>query len=158
MKKFLICSLLATLYIISCKNNESNKISDETFDKSNEKNNLITSNNKIDVDLTSLSGTMVYAEVFNMIMNPENYSGKIVKMKGQFVAFEDMGSSDIFYACVIADATACCSQGFEFVPLSEYDYPKDYPEIDSEITIIGKFEYDENNFGYCRLIDVRFIR
>ena len=122
-----------------------------------ETNNLISSNDKIDVDLTVLSATMVYAEVFNMIMNPENYEDKIVKMKGQFVVFEDMENGNPFYACVIPDATACCLQGFEFVPLYEYDYPNNYPEIDSEITIIGKFEYDENNFGYCRLIDTKFI-
>ena len=48
---------------------------------------------------------MVYAEVFNMIMNPENYEDKIVKMKGQFVVFEDMENGNPFYACVIPDAT-----------------------------------------------------
>ena len=90
-----------------------------------ETNNLISSNDKIDVDLTLLSSTMVYAEVFNMIMNPENYAGKIVKMKGQFALFEDIGNGKPFYACVIPDTTACCLQGFEFIPLSEYNYPKD---------------------------------
>lgn len=171
MIKFLICFLLIFIYIISCKDNESNAIFLEAFDKS-AKNNILVLNksdlklnhtnslidyNKIDVDLTVLSDTMVYAEVFNMIMNPENYEDKIVKMKGQFVVFEDMENGNPFYACVIPDATACCLQGFEFVPLSEYDYTNNYPEIDSEITIIGKFEYDENNFGYCRLIDTKFI-
>ena len=172
MIKFLICFLLISISIISCKDNESNTILLETFDKS-AKNNISVLNksksklnhmnslidyNKIDVDLTALSDTMVYAEVFNMIMNPENYEDKIVKMKGQFVVFEDMENGNPFYACVIPDATACCLQGFEFVPLSEYDYPNNYPEIDSEITIIGKFEYDENNFGYCRLINAKFVR
>lgn len=171
MIKFLICFLLILIYIISCKDNESNTILLETFDKS-AKNNISVLNksesklnhtnslidyNKIDVDLTVLSSTMVYAEVFNMIMNPENYEDKIVKMKRQFVVFEDMENVNPFYACVIPDATACCLQGFEFVPLYEYNYPKDYPKVDSEITIVGKFEYDENNFGYCRLIDIKFI-
>lgn len=152
MKKILICFLLLYISIISCKNNELGKTSIKEFDKSDK------TDNKIDVDLTSLSSTMVYGEVFNMIMNPENYDNKIVKMKGQFALFEDMENGKPFYACVIPDATACCLQGFEFVPLPEYNYPKDYPKVDSEITIVGKFEYDENNFGYCRLIDARFIR
>ena len=152
MKKILIYFLLLSISIISCKNNELGKTSIKEFDKSDK------TDNKIDVDLTSLSSTMVYGEVFNMIMNPENYDNKIVKMKGQFALFEDMENGKPFYACVIPDATACCLQGFEFVPLSEYNYPKDYPKVDSEITIVGKFEYDENNFGYCRLIDARFIR
>ena len=152
MKKILIYFLLLSISIISCKNNELGKTSIKEFDKSDK------TDDKIDVDLTSLSSTMVYAEVFNMIMNPENYDNKIVKMKGQFALFEDMENGKPFYACVIPDATACCLQGFEFVPLPEYNYPKDYPKVDSEITIVGKFEYDENNFGYCRLIDARFIR
>ena len=152
MKRFLICFLLLSISIISCKNNELGKTSIKEFDKSDK------TDDKIDVDLTSLSSTMVYAEVFNMIMNPENYDNKIVKMKGQFALFEDMENGKPFYACVIPDATACCLQGFEFVPLPEYNYPKNYPKVDSEITIVGKFEYDENNFGYCRLIDARFIR
>ena len=152
MKKILIYFLLLSISIISCKNNELGKTSIKEFDKSDK------TDDKVDVDLTSLSSTMVYAEVFNMIMNPENYDNKIVKMKGQFALFEDMENGKPFYACVIPDATACCLQGFEFVPLSEYNYPKDYPKVDSEITIVGKFEYDENNFGYCRLIDARFIR
>ena len=84
--------------------------------------------------------------------------GITLKMRGQFALFEDMENGKPFYACVIPDVTECCLQGFEFAPLSEYNYPKDYPEVDSTITIIGKFEYDENNFGYCRLIDVRFVR
>ena len=152
MKRFLIYFLLLFISIISCKNNELGKTSIKAFDKSDK------TDNKVDVDLTSLSSTMVYAEVFNMIMNPENYDNKIVKMKGQFALFEDMENGKPFYACVIPDATACCLQGFEFVPLPEYNYPKDYPKVDSKITIVGKFEYDENNFGYCRLIDARFIR
>ena len=152
MKRFLIYFLLLSISIISCKNNELGKTSIKEFDKTDK------TDNKVDVDLTSLSSTMVYAEVFNMIMNPENYDNKIVKMKGQFALFEDMENGKPFYACVIPDATACCLQGFEFVPLPEYNYPKDYPKVDSEITIVGKFEYDENNFGYCRLIDAKFIR
>ena len=83
MIKFLICFLLISISIISCKDNESNTILLEAFDKS-AKNNISVLNksesklnhtnslidyNKIDVDLTVLSVTMVYAEVFNMIMN-----------------------------------------------------------------------------------------
>ena len=37
---------------------------------------------KVDVDLTALSSTMVYSEVFNMLNTPENYVGKTIKMTG----------------------------------------------------------------------------
>ena len=65
----------------------------------------------IDVDLTTLSGTMVYSEVFNMITNPEDYV-----------------------------------------------YPDDYPDIDSEICVVGVFDtYPENGFTYCTLKEARFL-
>ena len=43
----------------------------------------------IDVDLTALSSTMVYAEVYNMITAPEQYRGKVVKMEGLFAPEAD---------------------------------------------------------------------
>ena len=36
----------------------------------------------IDVDLIAMSSTMVYSEVLNMQQTPDEYIGKIVKMKG----------------------------------------------------------------------------
>ena len=38
----------------------------------------------IDIDLTQVSGGVVYGEVFNMTMYPEDYVGKTVKMHGVF--------------------------------------------------------------------------
>jgi hypothetical protein len=35
---------------------------------------------ELDVDLTTLTSTMVYSEVYNMVTTPEDYEGKIVKM------------------------------------------------------------------------------
>ena len=39
----------------------------------------------VDVDLTRLSSTMVYSEVYNMMYAPDDYIGKTIKMTGQFV-------------------------------------------------------------------------
>ena len=39
----------------------------------------------VDLDLTVLSSTMVYSEVYNMMNEPEPYEGKMVKMQGQIV-------------------------------------------------------------------------
>ncbi len=43
----------------------------------------------VDVDLTRLSSTMVYSEVYNMMYAPDDYIGKTIKMTGQFVYYED---------------------------------------------------------------------
>ena len=108
--------------------------------------------NNLDVDLTKLSSTMVYSEVYNMMYTPDDYIGKTVKMKGQFAYYEDPETKAQYFACIIADATACCSQGLEFILTGEHTYPNDYPELGSEITVTGTFEvYTENGFQYCRL-------
>ena len=42
----------------------------------------------VDIDLTALSGIMVYSEVNSMISFPDNYIGKTVKMQGQFTIYQ----------------------------------------------------------------------
>ena len=44
---------------------------------------------KVDVDLTVLSSTMVYAEVFNMMMSPDDYIGRTIRMTGIFTVYQD---------------------------------------------------------------------
>ena len=111
----------------------------------------------IDVDLTKLSSTMVYSEVYNMMVSPDNYTGKTVKMNGAFAYYEDPETKKQYFACIIADATACCSQGLEFILTGEHTYPNDYPEVYSDITVTGTFEtYEENGYNYCRLVNAAF--
>lgn len=117
----------------------------------------------VDVDLTILSSTMVYSEVYNMMTAPENYIGKTVRMHGQFALFQSMDtngqpvSDQIYFACVIADATACCQQGLEFILAGDYKYPDDYPEIGTDITVVGEFQtYMEGSSQYCHLINAVF--
>lgn len=112
------------------------------------------SNGDIDVDLTQLSSTLVYSEVYNMLSRPDDYIGKTVKMNGSFSVYEDEETGKVYFACYIADATACCSQGIEFTLSGEHVYPDDYPEVGSEIVVQGIFEtYEENGYLYCQLKD-----
>ena len=113
----------------------------------------------IDVDLTKLSSTMVYSEVYNMLYTPDDYIGKTVKMKGAFAYYEDPETKEQYFACIIADAMACCSQGLDFIPTEEYTYPDDYPELNAEITVTGTFEiYEKNGIKYCRLANAAIER
>ena len=105
---------------------------------------------KVDVDLTVLSSTMVYSEVYNMLTAPESYVGKTVKMAGGYSSFLDESTGAVYRVCMIADATACCAQGMEFVLKDGLPYP----EMESDITVIGTFQlYDENGTTYCHLVD-----
>ncbi len=121
-----------------------------------EKNTKADSDKKYDVDLTVLSSTVVYSEVYNMMVSPEDYLGKTVKMSGSFMVYE--GEQRNYYACIIQDATACCSQGIEFILDDDIKYPDDYPEPGTVITVSGIFDvYEENNLEYCQLIEAEFI-
>ncbi len=107
---------------------------------------------KCDVDLTVLNKTMVYSEVYNMMVRPGDYVGKTVKMKGNFAYAE--GEGRYYFACVIADATACCSQGIEFVLKDERKFPDEYPKFNEIITVVGTFDtYYEGSNMYCQLIN-----
>ncbi len=112
----------------------------------------------IDIDMTLLSNTMVYSELFNMMVSPEDYIGKSVKMKGTFSAVHDDASGNDYFACVVMDATACCSQGLEFIPVESYRYPEDFPAEGEKICIKGVFDmYEEGDYSYCTLKDASLI-
>ncbi len=117
----------------------------------------ISKDSSVDVDLTVLSSTMVYAEVYNMMVSPDNYKGKTVKMAGQFVPYYDESTGNYYFACFISDATACCSQGIEFILAGDYSYPDYYPSEGETICVIGTFDtYMEGDSMYCTLRDASF--
>ena len=165
MKKLFHLLLIVTLIVLlsACGNKETPQNTQKPSAPSGNTQNSTTVtddiskpqiSNNLDVDLTKLSSTMVYSEVYNMMYTPDDYIGKTVKMKGQFAYYEDPETKAQYFACIIADATACCSQGLEFILTGEHTYPNDYPELGSEITVTGTFEvYTENGFQYCRLKD-----
>ena len=114
----------------------------------------------VDVDLTRLSSTMVYSEVYAMMYEPEQYIGKTVKMHGLFATQEYDGMR--LYACIVQDATACCAQGLEFEMAEDLVYPDDYPEPGAEITVVGTFdsykeEVDGNYYIYLVLRNARMV-
>ena len=108
----------------------------------------------VDVDLTALSSTMVYSEVLNMLQKPDDYMGKSVRMTGSFAVAE--GENRNYYACIIKDATACCSNGIEFLWDGEHDYPADYPKQGADITVVGTFDkYYEGENMYIQLVNAQ---
>ena len=115
------------------------------------------------VDLTALSSTMVYGEVFAMMSSPEDYVGKTVKMqgifsKGQLYAAGSLNDGGTVFACVIQDATACCAQGIPFELAGDHTYPQDYPELGDTITVVGTFEiHEQEGMQFCRLRDAEFV-
>ena len=109
----------------------------------------------VDYDLTQMNGDMVYATVYQMMVDPSTYEGKTFRMEGLYtpIIVEDTGK--IYHYCLIQDALACCAQGMEFV-LGDGSHTdqSEYPAEDTDIIVEGTFETyqeegDENL--YCRL-------
>ncbi|MCR5204543.1 MAG: hypothetical protein K6E47_05775 [Lachnospiraceae bacterium] len=123
------------------------------INEQNDTSDMINTNDKeIDIDLTSLSSTMVYSEVYHMMVSPEDYIGKKIKMAGNLGIYHDESQNKNYYACIIQDATACCAQGIEFELTDEYTYPEDYPEDGAYLCVVGIFDtYEEGPYTYCTL-------
>ena len=108
----------------------------------------------VDVDLTTLSSTMIYGQVYGMLTEPEDYLGKTVKVAGTYAAFQDEATGAVYTACMVADALACCSQGIEFVPAGDYRFPEDYPALGTPFVVTGIFSsYEDNGQTFIRLTD-----
>lgn len=108
---------------------------------------------EIDVDLTELSQTMIYSQVYDMMYTPENYLGKIVKIQGIYTPYNDSKSKKIYHNCLIPDATACCAQGMEFIVRDGK-----YPQEGEIITLVGKFVmYSEGSARFVTLKDAVYV-
>jgi hypothetical protein len=103
----------------------------------------------VDIDLTTMSGTLVYAEVYNIMMRPEEYMGKTIKMSGPYYS-SYYDKTDLYYHYVIVeDAAACCQQGLEFIWEGDHAFPDDYPADATRVEVVGEFgSYDELGITY----------
>ncbi len=101
-----------------------------------------------DVDITGLPSNLVYAQVYNIVSAPEAYVGQTMRINGQYTYYHDEVTGNDYYAVLIADATACCAQGIEFILREGYEYP----EEGSDIVVLGVFDtYMEGDQLYCTL-------
>lgn len=108
----------------------------------------------IDIDLTQMSSTAVYAEVYGMMVTPDDYVGKTVKASGEFGAYQDPNTGNYYFGIIVYDALACCSQGIEFVLGGNSSYPEDYPALGASATVVGEFQtYMEGQSEYCHLVN-----
>ena len=112
----------------------------------------------VDVDLSVMDSDMIYATVYQMISDPEQYVGKTFRIEGKFYVTYDEMTKNQYYYCVIKDATECCAQGLEFVwGDGSHIYPDEYPTDGTEVIVDGTFElYMENDSRYCRLANADF--
>ena len=150
MKKYL--SLLLLIILIPAIGCESKDLSQHSNSGPESHETFAVLPGNVDVDLTVLSSTMLFAEVNNMMTTPVDYMGKSVKISGPYYAsfYDETGL--YYHYVIIEDASACCTQGLEFVWNGNHFYPDDYPEDDMIIEVIGVFgSYDELGQTYYYL-------
>lgn len=114
---------------------------------------------KVDLDLTKMSATMIYSTIFDMLIMPEDYVERIIKVKGWFETYTDPQTGEMYYAVVVPDATACCQQGLEFVWKGNHTYPDDFPKPGQNITVTGIYKMIENDgisYNYLEVINLEF--
>ena len=127
------------------KDNQNDKTNDPASG-SNEKTSdraagVIAGDGSVDIDLTQMSSDMVYATVYQMVMEPDQYIGKTFKIKGLYCVAQEPKTGAYYQYCLVQDALACCAQGLEFVwGDGSHVYPDDYPPEETEITVQGTFE------------------
>ena len=148
-KTALILSLvLCAVSFVSCGSSSSA----ESSESEQTTESVPAAEEGIDYDLTTMSSTMIYSTVSNMMLYPDVYEGKMVKLEGNFSVYHDEKADKYLFAAIVPDATACCQQGIEFVLDGDYKFPDDYPEEGQSITIKGKFTtYNEYGFNYAQL-------
>ncbi|MCP1102351.1 uncharacterized membrane protein YcgQ (UPF0703/DUF1980 family) [Aequitasia blattaphilus] len=141
MKKTLIILCFLFLFsLIGCKKAEEPTDIEKEISTDSSENEVI--------DLTVLNSTMVYAEVFNIVSNPDDYLGKTIVMEGLHYTNHIDETNTTYHFVVIQDATSCCQQGLEFI----YNDDTSYPQDGTPVEVSGTFEkYTEGEDVFYRV-------
>ena len=160
MKKYMVSVCLVSLLLsllCGCVNNSAAQFDDSSLEIPEK---AVTDVEEVDVDLTILSGTMVYAEVNSIMTTPDDYFGKTIKIRGSYYASYFDETEQYYHYVLISDATACCAKGIEFIWNGEHDYPDDYPDENAIVEVVGIFgKYEElgKTYAYLTVDDVVII-
>ena len=118
-------------------------------------------NGIVDHDLSNMNANMIFAEIFNLVLMPDEYIGRTFRMKGNFAVYVNETSGNKYFSIIIPDATQCCQQGIDIICLGDMKYPEDFPKIGSEIMVTGQFNSittDEGlSFNYLVMSEEDFI-
>lgn len=125
-----ILFLFVLLFVVSCSNK----------------------NQTTEIDTTAMTETIAISQLTQIIQNPMEYAGKMVKMEGEFT--EQNGH----YYCVKQDVTQCCGIPMEFTFKSEIEEEK-IKNKKGKITITGTVQiYTEKNKKYVRLNNAAVVQ
>ena len=145
MKKALIViTSLVLILISSCSKNKKTSIEEPkteqtvvttSIDSAEKDSALKATTPKIDFDLSNMNYNMISSITFEMLIEPEKYTDKTVKISGQF--YTEVEKEVRYYSAIIWDATLCCPAGMDFIPPSTMKFPDDFPPEETQITVTG---------------------
>ena len=111
---------------------------------------------KVDYDLSAAGYTIAYAHLYDMLLNPDAYLGKTVRISGWLDIYYDEAVDYAYLSCILRDPTACCVTGLEFLWDEGKVYPEDYPEYGTPLTVTGRLEtYQDGGWEYVHLTDTQ---
>jgi len=169
LKRFII--VLSCLFLAGCgsagkSDNEKTVAESKIANESNINENSteaesesVKKDGDVDYDLTVMGADMVYATVYQMMIDPKSYIGKSFKIRGNYYSSYSNDKDVYYHFCMIKDAAACCAQGLEILWADEkMNRHENCPEEDTLVTVEGVFEtYEEGPNTYGRIKDAKIV-
>ena len=163
--------MLSCLFLVGCgsagkADNEKTVAESKIANESNTNENsteaeseFVKKDGEVDYDLTVMGADMVYATVYQMMIDPKSYIGKSFKIRGNYYSSYSKDKDVYYHFCMIKDAAACCAQGLELLWADEkMNRHENCPEEDTLVTVEGVFEtYEEGPNTYGRIKDAKIV-
>ncbi len=157
MKKAIIILMVMMLIFTACSSNEEGQNATEQLATQESAQQDLQGDNEsaqteeavqVDIDLTAMTSTMVYAQVYDMITKPDDYVDKTIRVKGIYNTEYFEPTDTTYHLLIIVDATGCCPQGLEFI----YTGEEDYPNVPAVVEMVGSIGvHVENGYTYLQI-------
>jgi hypothetical protein len=107
-----------------------------------------------DVDLTVLSSTMISAEIFQIMNDPEKYIGRKIKVNGAYAVYFYALTNRYYHYVMTQPGDVCCMEGFEIILSGGENYPEEQAWV--EVTgIFASYRERGNTYYYLEVEEIK---